>query len=387
MWRRVEIKNYRSVEHAKVDLAPFTVLVGPNGSGKSSFVDALVFVRDAATDAAGAVERRGGIGSLRRWSPGKPADVTIDVRAGQARSMTLGSVRHRLTLRSKGEDGWTFRRENIERTARGTTLASIVREGSKVELATPELARAGGVRRNGWPALREHASAMVLARQLAAFDDTPLDNVRRLRLSPEVMRHPQPAFDRTSLDESGQGIATAYRSLPAEAKGSVVLSMSKLIPGLTDIRVEPLDRFLLLKFEQEQAGGAQALFSADAMSDGALRAFGILVAAEQMTRDELLIIEEPEVAIHPGAAHLLFDVLKESSRRGAVVLTTHSPDLLDAARDEEILVCSYRDGTTRIGPLASEQRRVVEEGLFSVAELMRSVTLRIEGELPEAAGA
>ena len=95
-------------------------------------------------------------------------------------------------------------------------------------------------------------------------------------------------------------------------------------------------------------------------------------------------IEEPEVSIHVGAAQLLFDVLERASRKGAVLITTHSADLLDAARDEAILVCSYRGGVTRIGPLSSAQRDVVREGLFSVAELMRSEPLRIEGERPEA---
>jgi type I restriction enzyme M protein len=59
MWRRVELRNYRSIEDVSVDLAPFTVLVGPNGSGKSNFADALVFAREVATDAATAVDKRG----------------------------------------------------------------------------------------------------------------------------------------------------------------------------------------------------------------------------------------------------------------------------------------------------------------------------------------
>jgi type I restriction enzyme M protein len=63
-------------------------------------------------------------------------------------------------------------------------------------------------------------------------------------------------------------------------------------------------------------------------------------------------------------------------------VTTHSADLLDAARDEEILVCDYRAGLTRIGELAAAQRAVVRDGLFSVAELMRSEPLRIEGQAP-----
>ena len=104
----------------------------------------------------------------------------------------------------------------------------------------------------------------------------------------------------------------------------------------------------------------------------------ILTMAERMEQDELLIVEEPEVSIHIGAAGLLFDVLKRASERGAVLLTTHSADLLDAASDEEILVCDYAGGTTSIGPLSTVQREIVKEGLFSVAELMRSERLRIE---------
>jgi len=161
--------------------------------------------------------------------------------------------------------------------------------------------------------------------------------------------------------------------------------MQRIIPGLERISVERFDRFQFIKFTQRQGGGVLASFSATEMSEGALRALGILVAAEQITPEELLIIEEPEVSIHVGAAQLLFEVLKRASERGAVLITTHSADLLDAAGDEEILVCAYRDGVTRIGPLSSAQRAVVKEGLFSVAELMRSEPLRIEGDPPEAA--
>ncbi len=173
-------------------------------------------------------------------------------------------------------------------------------------------------------------------------------------------------------DAPGSNVGVAYRSLPAPAQAHVLAAMQKIVPGLGRISVESFDRFLLLKFDQRQRGGHDARFSASEMSEGALRALGILVAAQQMTPDELLIIEEPDVSIHVGAAQLLFDVLEQASRRGAVLVTTHSADLLDAARDEQILVCSYHDGVTKIGPLAQAQREIVREGLFSVAELMRS---------------
>src|SRR5690349_14909905 len=65
MWRRIEVRNYRSIEKVSVDLAPFTVVVGPNASGKSNFADVLVFARDIANDASTAVQSRGGIAGVR----------------------------------------------------------------------------------------------------------------------------------------------------------------------------------------------------------------------------------------------------------------------------------------------------------------------------------
>ncbi|WP_437624432.1 N-6 DNA methylase [Sorangium sp. So ce1151] len=385
MWRRVELRNYRSIAQASVDLAPFTVLVGPNGSGKSNFADAIVFARDVATDAATAIERRGGLAGIMRWQPAEEddrAEVQVDVRAAPSRSaLETDYLRHRFTIRAKGDGAWAFHSETIELFARGAPVLSLERTPEGLEVETEPGRRV--ISSESAPRLSETASAMVFARQL--FDvarSTELRNVSRIRLDAEAMRKPQVATENTRLDESGSNIAVALRSLDAEGQARVLAAMQRIIPDLLRIAVEAFDRFLLLKFEQRQPRGHVARFSASEMSEGALRALGILVAAQQMTGDELLIIEEPEVAIHVGAAQLLFDVLKDASTRGSLLITTHSADLLDAAREEEILVCSYRDGVTQIGPLSSAQRDVVRQGLFSVAELMRSEPLRIEGEEP-----
>ncbi|AGP34259.1 hypothetical protein BE04_46820 [Sorangium cellulosum] len=385
MWRRVELRNYRSIAEATVDLAPFTVLVGPNGSGKSNFADAIVFARDVATDAATAVERRGGLAGIRRWQPAEEddrAEVYVDVRAATSRSaLETDYLRHQFTIRAKGDGAWAFHNETIELFVRGAPVLWVERTPEGLDVETEPGRRV--VSSGSAPRLSETASAMVFARQL--FDIarvTALRNVTRIRLNAEAMRKPQVATENTRLDESGSNIAVAFRSLEAEGQARVLAAMQRIVPGLLRVSVEAFDRFLLLKFEQHQPGGHVARFSASEMSEGALRALGILVAAQQMTGDELLIIEEPEVAIHVGAAQLLFDVLKDASTRGSLLITTHSADLLDAAREEEILVCSYRDGVTQIGPLSSAQREVVRQGLFSVAELMRSEPLRIEGEEP-----
>lgn len=197
------------------------------------------------------------------------------------------------------------------------------------------------------------------------------------------MRRPQKASDIAVLQENGANIATVVRKLREQGNlGGTVETMRKIIPGLRDIRTATAGGFEVLEFEQAQAGGS-ASFSASDMSEGSLRALGVILAANNMVKDELLIIEEPEANVHPGAAALIYDVLEAASKRGDVLITTHSPDLLDAAKDETILVCRYVDGVTRIGPLDSGQRQLVREGLFRLAELMRAEPLRIEGDEPE----
>jgi len=376
MWRRISIKNFRSIERAEVDLAPFTVVVGRNGSGKSNFADAFVLARDIGIDAAAAVARRGGIASVRRWSRTRPYDVDIEVRAATERQDLDGPCdAHHFTIASGGESAeWHFKRETLRarRQAR-----EIERKVATIDIPIMK----------GTATLPGTTSAMFLARQVGYFGvRNPLMSVRRYRLNPELMRPPQQMTESALLDETGGNITSAVLKMRQmdDHEGvfhDVQLAMQQIVPGLEDIEVRPIGRYLSLVFLQQQ-GGSTAEFTATEMSDGALRALGIVVAARQMRKDDLLIIEEPEVSIHAGAADLLFHVLKEASKRGNVLLTTHSAELIDAAGDEEILVSAYADGKTRIGPMAEAQRALVREGLFKTAELVRSEPLRIEGDPP-----
>lgn len=374
MWRRIEIRNFRSISHTIVDLAPFTVVIGPNGSGKSNFADALVFARDIAFDASTAISARGGIVGVRRWRPSKPTDVTIDVRASSTRQgLDKSYARHLFKIHSGRLGEWSFSHEDVEVREMGKKPATVKRRESHHE-STPKLPIV----------INDTTSVMLTVRQFEHFGATSaLRNVKRYRLNSDAMRQPQLATEEHRLRESGDNIAAAIQSIVKAGQiADVIAPMAKIIPGLLNIYVQLVGRFQALKFTQQQENSAVADFNATEMSEGALRALGIIVATHQMVADELLIIEEPEVSLHVGAAHLLFQILKRASARGAVLLTTHSADLLDAAQNEELLVCEYHDGETAIGKLAEAQRAIVREGLFSVADLMRSEPLRIESSKP-----
>ncbi|ATB42577.1 SMC domain protein [Cystobacter fuscus] len=368
MWRRVSLRNYRSIEKADVVLAPFTVLVGANGSGKSNFADALLLATEISFDAEAAIKRRGGIASIRRWGIPDSEETSVTIRgAGSNADLGLEFAEQSFSLLPSPDSGWRFGSERMVRRVDGTELP---------------------LQRGDFNALAPTASISLFARQLGLVS-YPYYPSHRLQLDLSKMRAPHLVSSSTELEEDGSNVAGVLRRLKAEGGAAfegVLLAMRRLVPELVDLSVSEAGQFLFVEFVQRQSGG-DARFGIREMSDGALRALGIIVAARTMPAGRCLIIEEPEVSVHPAAAAVLYEVLKEASERGSILVTTHSPEFLDAAHDEEILVCRYRDGLTRVGPLANAQREVVNEGLFSLSELIRSEPLRIEGEPPDVVGA
>jgi predicted ATPase len=147
-----------------------------------------------------------------------------------------------------------------------------------------------------------------------------------------------------------------------------------MMHGLERKQIGPLET---LEFRQEVAG-AQApwRFPAQNMSDGTLRALGVLTALFQGNQDfapSLIGIEEPETALHPAASAALREALTKASATTQVMVTSHSPDLLDdrSIQPEHILAVVSEGGETRIGPLDAASVSVMRDHLFSAGELLR----------------
>jgi predicted ATPase len=137
-------------------------------------------------------------------------------------------------------------------------------------------------------------------------------------------------------------------------------------------------------FQDSQLGET---FWSQNLSDGTLRAIAILVILFQnnFSKDQNFLvfgIEEPELALHPAATSVLLDAMREASQETQVLVTTHSPDLLDNVDlengDELVLAVDSRDGRTIIAPIDSASREIVKENLFSLGDLLRMRQLEPE---------
>ncbi|GAG49822.1 unnamed protein product, partial [marine sediment metagenome] len=156
-------------------------------------------------------------------------------------------------------------------------------------------------------------------------------------LNPEAMKELQSPDAGALLHRDGSNIASVIARMGVDKpaiKDRIKSYLDRIVPDIADVDRIALGPRETLEFRQEVVGSKYPWrFFAASMSDGTLRAFGSLVAVTQLGNRKLPVrlvgIEEPETALHPAAAGALMDALREASAHTQILITSHSPDLLD----------------------------------------------------------
>jgi predicted ATPase len=136
---------------------------------------------------------------------------------------------------------------------------------------------------------------------------------------------------------------------------------------------------LVPNFRFSLRGKDTVTFDPVQLSDGTLRIFGMLLAIYQSPAPRLLVIEEPEQTVHPGVLGVLADAFKEAAEATQIIITTHSPHLVDYFRPEDVRVVSLQEGLTTVERVRKTQVEAVKRRLMSLQEFMLAEGL--QGEL------
>ncbi len=376
---RVVLKNYKSIAVCDVRLGPLTFLVGRNGAGKSNFLDALRFVADALNSPLDhAIRDRGGINDVRRRSRGHPNHFSIRLEFVLPEGVT-GHYAFRIGSGKRGSyNEYRVQTEECKLQNEKLLMPEVyfrVDEGivtdTNVEVA---------------PAATTDRLYLVNASGLSEFRPVyqAFSRMGFYNLNPDKIRDLQAPDPRDVLLRDGSNLTSVFTKLSPIVKKDIEEYLSAVVPGIHTVDVKGFGPKETLEFRQDVAGDTHRWrFLANNMSDGTLRVLGILVALFQGDDDAqksvtLVGIEEPETALHPGAVAVLLDGLRDAANRTQVIITTHSPELLDDKHLDvnSILAVEAHDGDTVIAPVDEASRSVVQDRLFTAGELLRSNQLQ-----------
>jgi predicted ATPase len=383
--RNLKISRLLSFGPEGIDLPmrSLNVLIGPNGCGKSNFIEVLNLLRYAPVRFDSPIMTGGGV---KEWLwKGKGADVgqfaQIEVVLDDSREEETHGFVHLIAFGASGGQVLMDREiishaliadqevDAVEyygfRKGRARLLDNQLPESpellreiepSKMDLRVSILSQMRDPERYGvFNFLQQGYGGIQIYRDWTFGTGSPMR-------SSQVPDGPV-----SDVGREGRNAVTVVASMKRADRNRLVKEMQGLYPEIEDIRVAPAGAGAMQLFIEE-GGGIQ--ISAQRLSDGTLRFLFLLAILLQPEPPPMIVIEEPELGLHPDVIPKLAALLIEASERTQLVVTTHSRMLVDALGDDPecVIVCEKHNGESTFERLDGERMKVWLER-YSLGEL------------------
>lgn len=396
MIQKLQIKGFRSLRDVSWEPGKLNVVIGPNGSGKSNLLRALSLLQKSAQgELADSVLAQGGIAPLL-WD-GQEQELGWIVKTdpvGLNLDLERDALTYELLLRQLGTTsayrveyellGNYYRKDRgqksepykfLERrpghavTFEPQERALVAHEGSVPDAQSLLSLIAGPFGNPIVLAFRDRLASWGIYHDLHVDQDAPVRQPAVARLEKRVAAN-------------GQNLIPVLHTLYSTSrdfKNDVDMAMRTAFgddfedltfPPAADQRVQMRLRWRSLKSAQSAAD----------LSDGTLRFLLLLAILANPEPESLIAIDEPEIGLHPGMLPIVAEFAREAARKTQVILTTHSPQFLDAFREEPptTTVAHWIDGETRLSMVdGQELARWLEA--YSLGALFRSGELEAMG--------
>ena len=325
---RIEIHGYKSIASSDLELRPLNVLVGPNGAGKSNFISALGLLGAIVNgNLQLSVARAGGASTLLHR--GLKVTKTLALRT------YFGANEYEATLVPGAGDDLIFEREICYFNAQRAPDPPFELIG--IGLRESNLSVEAKARPGELPA---QCLAAMESWQAFHFHDT----------SPQAgAKQKQPIADDAALRSDAANLAPFLHRLQIahpDHYARICDSIRLVAPFFDDFRLSP-DRTNPERIQVEwKQVGSDAYFNAHSLSDGTLRFMCLSTLLLQPDPPSVIIIDEPELGLHPYAITQLAEMFRSTSVSRQLIVSTQSVTLLNQLDADDIVITELHDGAS-----------------------------------------
>ena len=317
----IEIEGFTSIRSAAVQLGRLNVLVGANGAGKSNFVRVFELLgRIAGNDLSFFVGLNGGAAALLNSTAGGAGGIRL--------RLDMPPDNYEAVLVPAANDQLIFEREAVS--------FNIIGRGNRQTRLNEAAEESGPVSAAG------HTLRLLEGCRVYHFHDTS-------RSAP--VKQFVPTADNLALRNDAGNLAAFLLAMSSRedkpgwsAYRRMVRAVRQVAPFFRDFVLQPeqSDR-IRLRWRQTDS---DAVFSADQMSDGTLRFICLATLLLQPELPALVVLDEPELGLHPYAIVQLAQLLRQSATRSQVLLATQSVTLMNQFGLEDLIVVERVDGAS-----------------------------------------
>jgi predicted ATPase len=352
----LRLENWRNFSTVDVALQTRVFIVGANAAGKSNLLDVFRFLRDVVTPGGGfqkAVTSRGGVSIIRNLAARNRTDVVIDVDLSEGEAILW---RYRIVFNQDNRSRPILREEKIW-------------QGEKLLVDRPDADDNADEARLSQTYL-EQTFANKDFRDVTDF----FKSIAYSHIVPQLIRDPERSISRQADPYGGdflEQIAVSNQRTQEARLRRIQDALKIAVPQLSELeltRDETGIPHLRGKYQHWRPKGAWQ--QETEFSDGTLRLIGLLWALQDGTGP--LLLEEPELSLHPGVVRQLPQMMQRLRRQmktapRQLFISTHSSELLSdegIAPDEVLLLLTSQEGTeVKISASLPDVQQELDAGL------------------------
>lgn len=346
--KSLRVSGWKSIKETDppLEFGPINVLIGANGSGKSNLISFFTLLNELLGERLQAfVGRSGGAESLLHYGSKKTRTVEGDLELETGKNTS----RYFIQLTHAAVDTLIFSEERVEfhMPDNPSPLRHVLGSGHKESLLKLQAGDSIGIGTH-LPWLLDQLMSRF---QVFHFHDT--SETAKVRQSGYVEDNHHLLPDAGNL----ASMLYLYKTVHPDAYRRIVSTVRQLVPSFGDFALEPQrsdPKSILLNWRQFDT---DYLFGPHQLSDGSLRAMAIAALFLQPENDlpSMIVLDEPELGLHPQALELLLGLIRSVSHRTQVILATQSPTLLDYFEPAEIIVADLQNGASRFRRLDEKE--------------------------------